>query len=510
MILRNTTLDLPPDITPDNLIVKTVTPRNRGKLLILPVWQDEKIEADTPYRAVRACAEAGGFEAEEGKEYTHKEGDRTIIILGMGKCLNNSTPTCPQNVRAGAKRAAEYMQHARLISATIVPSFESGRDCIMQAAIGARLGLYNFSHALRGRKPWHVKEVRISFCGAEHEDHKAQLRLGKHLADAMNQTRIWSDQPCNLLHGRHLIAEARRIAAKHRDITITVIPYDELMKMGAGLITAVGSGADPRDTALVILEYKPKHTRGPSVLLDGKGLCDDQGGNNSAKSAAGTFGMQYDMCGSATVLSTIDLIATRKLERHVIGVLAISENLIDGKSYRVGDVLKSLSKLRVQNKHSDAEGRLCVADGLTYGLEQFLPKIAITVCTLTGAAMVALGDRRAALMTKDGKLEKVMLHCARVTGELMSPLPLAEELRYQLIPPDGQADLYNVGSGWGGAITAGLFLHEFVDHHNDAVGPNNATSSMHLDIAGPATMGRSGATGYGVMTLWQFLSTYGM
>jgi leucyl aminopeptidase len=281
-------------------------------------------------------------------------------------------------------------------------------------------------------------------------------------------------------------------------VTITVLDEKKLARGGYGGLIGVGKGS-ARPPRLVTLEYAPKGAA-VHLALVGKGITFDSGGL-SIKPAAGMDAMKSDMSGAAAVLNTVVAIARLGLKIRVTGWLALAENMPSGTAQRPSDVLTVYGGKTVEVLNTDAEGRLVLADALVAAGESG-PDVIIDVATLTGAQMVALGNRTSAIMSNhDGLRARVHAVADRV-GEQFWPMPLPPELRSSM--DSRVADIANIGERFGGMLVAGLFLQEFV--------PNRAEGGQvpwaHLDIAGPAfntgsAFGYtpSGGTGVAVRTM---------
>jgi len=265
--------------------------------------------------------------------------------------------------------------------------------------------------------------------------------------------------------------------------------------MGLFLAVARGSDEEPR---FIHLHYAPAGAK-HKVALVGKGVTFDAGGL-SLKTNEGMQDMKCDMAGAAAVLSATLAAAELGLPIEVHAVAACTENMPSGRAYRIGDVITSLSGKTVEINNTDAEGRLTLADAITYVLKQ-KPEIVIDLATLTGACVVALGPHTAGLMGNDDGLCDRFLSAASQAGEDIWRLPLPPRLKEQL--RSEVADMRNTGERWGGALTAGHFLQSFVEEK----------PWIHLDIAGPAFASKEhghlpkGGTGFGVATLLTFLAT---
>ena len=320
------------------------------------------------------------------------------------------------------------------------------------------------------------------------------LAAGQVRATATNLARDLSNEPANALHPADLAAAARRLLAG-KGVTVNVKDEKALVAEGFGGIVGVGQGAEhpPR---LIELRYAPKGATGEVVLV-GKGITFDSGGL-SLKPPDSMKTMKTDMSGAAAVLATMSVLADLEVKVPVTGYLASAENMPSGRATRPGDVLTMKNGKTVEVLNTDAEGRLVMADALALGAAS-KPAAIIDVATLTGACVVALGNRYTGLMANDEALAAELLDAAAEAGEPTWRLPLPPEYRKDI--ESDLADLKNVGDRYGGALFAGLFLQEFVDDRPWA----------HLDIAGPARSESDdgylskGSTGVTVRTLLTWL-----
>lgn len=287
-----------------------------------------------------------------------------------------------------------------------------------------------------------------------------------------------------------IVAEARAVAREQK-LRITVFDKKRLQKMGSNLHLAVSAGSD-EPPYLVKLEYRPRKAR-KTIAIVGKGVTFDSGGL-SIKPASGMETMKCDMSGAAAALGAIEAAARLKLNVAVRAYLPLTENMINGKATRPGDVIKSRAGKTVEILNTDAEGRLILADALSVAVEDKCDYI-VDVATLTGACVVALGGDIAGLFSTDDKLAEQIADSASRAGERVWRMPLPAH--YLELTKSSIADLKNTGGREGGAITAALFLKEFVDK----------TPWAHIDIAGPAFTSakwgyiKKGGVGFGVRTL---------
>jgi leucyl aminopeptidase len=319
---------------------------------------------------------------------------------------------------------------------------------------------------------------------------KAAVARAEAVAAAVHATRDLVNAAPNDLYPE-AFAELAKTAVKGTSVKITVLDEKALAAGGYGGILAVGQGS-VRGPRLVKLAYAPSHPTA-KIALVGKGITFDSGGI-SIKPAAGMEAMKSDMSGAAAVLHTVIAAARLELPVAVTGWLCIAENMPSGSAQRPSDVITIRGGKTVEVLNTDAEGRLVLADGLVAAVEE-KPDAVLDIATLTGAQVVALGTRVSAVMGTDGVRAEVVA-AAETSGEQFWPMPLPEDLRKGL---DSKfADLANISDRWGGMLTAGIFLREFV----------GSTPWAHLDIAGPAYNEKAahgytpvGGTGVGVRTM---------
>ncbi|MGD8318198.1 MAG: leucyl aminopeptidase [Myxococcales bacterium] len=323
----------------------------------------------------------------------------------------------------------------------------------------------------------------------------AAMRTGQAIGESINFARDLVNRPPNDLNPITL-ARAASNEAKKLGLTSRVWNKTRIEKEGMNLLLAVnrGSGIEPR---VIHVTYKPARPK-KKVVFVGKGLTFDAGGL-CIKPAASMADMKCDMAGAASTLGIVFAAARMKLPVEVHAVVGSTENMTGSKAYRPGDVYKSLEGKTVEIVNTDAEGRLVLADVLTWAARKLKPDVMIDHATLTGACIIALGPWRAGLYTDHDDLAAKYLEAAEGEGEAFWRMPLDGDLRSTL--KSSVADLKHIGGRYGGSITAALFLKEFVAD----------TTWMHLDIAGPAFVDRAhgrlpkGGTGFGVATGVRFL-----
>lgn len=300
---------------------------------------------------------------------------------------------------------------------------------------------------------------------------KAAIDRGVIVGESVNEAKTLVNEPAESMTPVIFANQVKKLGQK-AGFTVKVETEAQIKKRKMGLYMAVARGSKnpPR---LITMTYAPKGAKGAPVVLVGKGLMYDSGGY-SLKPTASMETMKCDMGGAAAVVGAMNALASMKVKRKVIAIVAAAENMIGSNAYRVGDVYTGMNGKTVEVMNTDAEGRLTLADALCYG-QSFKPELIVDVATLTGACVVALGEQTTGVFANGEKLEKDVLAAFARAGEDAWPLPLNPRLKPLIKSPI--ADMKNTGGRWGGATTAGLFLEEFIEEGQDWA---------HLDIAGPA------------------------
>ncbi len=376
-----------------------------------------------------------------------------------------------------------------------------GAATVELAAEGMLLGSYRFVEhlgSLRQReRDRATPEVTIVVDANEVAGVTETVRQHTAIAEGVYLARDLVSEPASTLNPATMATRASDVAAAH-GLECTVLGVKELERLGAGALLGVGKGSDV-PPCLIHLVYRPDgEVSGPPVGLVGKCITFDTGGY-SIKTGEGMLTMKGDMAGGAAVLGAMGALRTLDVRREVHGIICAAENMISGAAFRPGDVLTAMNGITIEITSTDAEGRLVLADGLVYTARQGVAEM-VDLATLTGAAVVALGDTTALFASDDG-LATLLLAAAARTGERTWRMPLIADYKDRL---KGEiADLKNTGGRPAGAVIAALFLEYF----------REGTPWAHLDIAGSAraenTSGYTpqGATGTGVRTLLSYLST---
>jgi leucyl aminopeptidase len=363
------------------------------------------------------------------------------------------------------------------------------------------LGAYRFTKYFTGERRPKAElgkvSVHLARGSASAADKKA-LDLGVAVAEAVAITRDAVNEPPNVLTPEGLAQVARGIARKHK-LKIKVLDKKAILAAGMNLHYAVGQGSE-NEPRFIHLSYVPKK-KNKKIVFVGKGITFDSGGL-CIKPAAGMGEMKSDMGGAGAVLGLIAAVATVRPDVEVHAIVAAAENMPDGAAYRPADVFTSLDGKTVEIINTDAEGRLVLADALTYAT-RLKPDVIIDAATLTGAALVALGKTCSAFYANDDDIARALEVAAREAGEQFWRMPLLEELGEQL--KSDIADLKHTADRWGGSISAALFLREFV----------GKSPWIHCDVAGPVLADRAkgmypkGGTGHPVLTFLSFVEHAG-
>jgi leucyl aminopeptidase len=422
-------------------------------------------------------------------------GARAALLLGVG---DPDTIDAALLRRAGAvlaKRASRVASVATTLLDVIGP--DADRGLAAQAfAEGVCLGRYQFLRYKSESKASRLERVFV--IGRGNAKVRAGLARGARIAEAVAWARDLINEPAAAKSPADVVALAKAVA-RNSGLKTKVFAGEQLERERMGGVLGVGKGSD-RPPRFLRLEYAPPRPRG-TVAFVGKGVVFDSGGL-SLKTAGGMETMKTDMSGAAAVIAAMSTVRDLDVKTRVIGYVPLVENMPSGAAMRPGDVLTMRNGKTVEVLNTDAEGRLILADALSLASEEGADAI-IDLATLTGAVVMALGDKIAGVMGSDDAWVAQVQAAAERAGERMWHLPLPEEYRRNL---DSEiADLRNVSSGGGaGTLTAGLFLKEFTGE----------APWVHLDIAGTARSSSDdaettkGGTGYGVRTLVELASTF--
>ena len=361
---------------------------------------------------------------------------------------------------------------------------------------GAQLKSYNFSTYKTDKKNKNLYTT-VSVLGDGNKKTNLLRNKLNALLEGIFLTRDLVSEPGNILHPDEY---AKRISKlKKFGLKVTIYDQKRLKKLGFNALLGVGQGSI-RGSYLVTIEWKGNNNKSKPLAFVGKGVCFDTGGI-SLKPAKFMEDMTYDMAGSATVVGLMKTLALRKSKINAVGVVGLVENMPGSNAQRPGDIVKSYSGQTIEVLNTDAEGRLVLADALTYTEEKFKPRLIVDLATLTGAIIVALGSEYAGLWSNNDKLSKQLFDAGEEVEEKVWKMPLHEN--YNKLMNSKNADMQNINYvGGAGSTTAAQFLQRFII---------NKTPWAHLDIAGMAfskyagALNSGGATGYGVRLLNKFI-----
>ncbi len=423
---------------------------------------------------------------------------KRIILAGLGPKKDFDLEKL-RGAYAGAARQARTLGLKEItFFLNVHDTGQTIRQMTEAALEGAILGLYQFMpyKTLEREKIKIIKRITVvdDKDDALKEIHAA-AKTAETVAQAVYFARDLVSTPGNDMTPSDMAQAASRIA-KHRRVSLSVLDVAQMKKLGMHALLGVARGSD-EPAKFIILEYRGAKRGEPPIVLAGKGLTFDSGGI-SIKPSEDMEEMKSDMAGGAAVMGAIRAAADLELPLNVVGLIPATENLPGGHALKPGDILKSFSGQTIEVVNTDAEGRLILADALTYA-QRYKPAAVIDLATLTGACKIALGDHVIGMFGNDGPLKEKIRMAGERTGERVWELPLWEDY-HELIKSD-VADFKNTGGRAGGAITAAAFLSKFV----------GACPWVHLDIAGPAWLAKDkpytpkGATGVGVRLLVQCL-----
>jgi leucyl aminopeptidase len=421
---------------------------------------------------------------------------RYLLLVGAGKKnpddparLRDLVGTALRSAKSGGAKSAAFLCRGRH------PAGLASR----LAAEGALYSDYDSdSYKTRNREENNIEKFVILFeRRVTQREVKEGIRRGTIVGEATNLARTLGNEPSNILTPAQFAARAAS-SAEQAGLTARVLEQEEMEKLGMNTLLAVSRGSD-QPPKLILLQTHQQHDkkRAPLFALVGKGVTFDSGGI-SIKPADRMEEQKADMCGGAAVLGAMIALARIGTRHNVMALIPAVENLPSGKATKPGDVVRSYLGKTVEIINTDAEGRLILADALAYARTLGATQI-IDIATLTGHCVIALGHVYAGMMGTDQKtIDRLRSNCG-ITGEKLWQLPLDDE--YGKAIRSDIADMKNVGDRWGGAITAGKFLQEFVED----------TPWVHLDIAGVNldydnhSFRCKGATGFGVRTLTYLL-----
>jgi leucyl aminopeptidase len=420
-----------------------------------------------------------------------------ILLVGLGKREELDAA----NYRKALAAAAKCLKECGAKSAHVaLAEAEVGSHGLpwktRQAVEVLESAFYRFTQLKQesnnGKPPRLAKVCFLAASPEQGAEAELGISQGKAIASGMKLARDLANLPGNICTPTYLAEEAEKLAKHHKKLKAKILDESELEELGMGSFLSVSRGSR-QPAKLIVLEYHGAPAKTKPYVLVGKGLTFDAGGI-SLKPAANMDEMKYDMCGGASVIATLGVVAELGLPLNVVGLVPASENLPDGNANKPGDIVTSMSGLTIEILNTDAEGRLILCDTLTYA-KRYDPAAVIDVATLTGACIVALGRHPSAILSNDDTLCTALTSAGETAWDRVWRLPLWDEYQEQL--KSNFADIANIGGPDGGTITAACFLSRFAKDFKWA----------HVDIAGTAWKSGTdkGATGRPVPLLSQYL-----
>ncbi len=417
---------------------------------------------------------------------------RKIILISL---KNNSTNSDAENL--GAK-CYDFFKKLNITDCIVNSNSISSKlkNLVGYFLHGVKLKSYTFE---KYKTKKNKKTISINVIGKNIPSRKDQIKFGA-LEDGTFYTRDLVSEPGNVLHPDEY---AKRINSLRKfGLKISIYDDKKLKKLGMNTLLGVGQGSI-RGSYLVTMEWNGLRDKSKPLAFVGKGVCFDTGGI-SLKPAKFMEDMTYDMAGSAVVVGLMKSLALRKAKINAVGVVGLVENMPGGNAQRPGDIVKSYSGKTVEILNTDAEGRLVLADALTFTEEKFRPKFIVDLATLTGAIIVSLGSEYAGLFSNNDKLSNQLIESGNHVEEKVWRMPLNKN--YDKLIDSKNADMQNINYvGGAGSTTAAQFLQRFI---------LNKTPWAHLDIAGMAfskyggALNSGGATGYGVRLLNKLIEEF--
>jgi len=431
----------------------------------------------------------GDVKGKSGESHFFYVDGKRILLLGLGK----KDKFDANAVRLAAGKAARTAISKKVDSVAIECFCNNCENC-QAVGEGLVLGSYQFLDYKTGEDDgFELKSATVLGCESD------AISKGGVIGNAVCFARDLGNHPGNIATPTRL-AEAAQEIADEGGMKLNVFDREEFTEMGMGALAGVALGTD-EPPKFIILEYMNGGDEKPKVLV-GKGLTFDAGGI-SIKPAGKMDEMKYDMCGSATVLGTMKAISALKPKLNIVCIVPSTENLLGAKAYKPGDILKAYNGKTIEVLNTDAEGRLILADALSYASKQYDPEFILDFATLTGAVLVTLGHIAAGVMGTNEDLMVKVKSSSKNSGEKVWELPLWPEFCKQI--KSDIADVKNMGApGQAGSIAGGAFLKEFVGKNIPWV---------HFDIAGTAWGGKTtsldpkgSATGWGIRLVLDMLN----
>mgnify|MGYP004460756233 FL=1 len=482
-----------------NFLVKDTTIEN-ADMIIVPLFEDNLNFRDEEInRKLKRLERRELFDGNFGEILNItgvKDEIQNVIFLGLGEDEKLNKERL-RRVFGKVQKYIESLKGKKIFIEFVKSKNISIEDSVRAMIEGLSLSNYKFNKYKSDREKIDETDVSITIGGhnLEHKDYSDIVEESKILVETVFNARDLVNEPSNVIYPETLAEEAVKFSKRY-GFEIEIINHKKIEELQMNSFLAVGKSSIHKPKVIVMRYFGDKDNLDQKLGLIGKGLTYDSGGY-SLKPSNSMVDMKSDMGGAATVIGAISAIAKRKLKINVVAVVAACENVIGNEAYKPGDIISSMAGKNIEILNTDAEGRLTMIDAVTYAIrEEHITEI-IDVATLTGAALIALGNDVTAVVTNNDSFYKELEKAFISTGEKMWNLPNFDD--YKTLIKSDIADLKNTGGRYGGTITAGLFVGEFVENK----------PWLHLDIAGPAYITvpwdycPKGGTGAGVRTLYE-------
>ncbi|MDO5100644.1 MAG: leucyl aminopeptidase [Eubacteriales bacterium] len=436
------------------------------------LWKDEEFTGHAGIEALLADEVISG---KRGEAYLLR-GEQPVLALGLGKRACVTTDRLREAFFKLGKKADR--EHVKGLVIPVLAIEGLTTEAIYEAAAEGLLhSTYQYDAFKSEKKSLYLET--ISFETANETTVQQAVYQAQQYMQGIFTTRDLINEPAMYMTPTKLAVQAKEIL-QPLGVKVTVLEQEQIEELGmhAFLAVAKGSAQPPK---LIVMEYYGGAKDEKPLALVGKGLTYDSGGY-CIKPPSGMETMNSDMGGAATVIGAMQVIALQKLSKNVVAVIAACENMISGDAYKTGDIINSMAGKTIEIINTDAEGRLTLADAVHYTVTRFEPTALVDTATLTGACLVALGELYTALVSNNRAFAEEVLQAAEEADELVWQLP--SHSKFGKMNHSERADLKNSGGRFGGTISAGLFVGEFV----------NKTPWVHLDIAGTAYLSK--ADGY--------------
>lgn len=482
-----------------NFLVKDTTIQN-ADMIIVPLFEDNLNFRDEEInRKLKRLERRELFDGNFGEILNItgvKDEIQNVIFLGLGEDEKLNKERL-RRVFGKVQKYIESLKGKKIFIEFVKSKNISIEDSVRAMIEGLSLSNYKFNKYKSDREKIDETDVSITIGGhnLEHKDYSDIVEESKILVETVFNARDLVNEPSNVIYPETLAEEAVKFSKRY-GFEIEIINHKKIEELQMNSFLAVGKSSIHKPKVIVMRYFGDKDNLDQKLGLIGKGLTYDSGGY-SLKPSNSMVDMKSDMGGAATVIGAISAIAKRKLKINVVAVVAACENVIGNEAYKPGDIISSMAGKNIEILNTDAEGRLTMIDAVTYAIRKEHITEIIDVATLTGAALVALGNDVTAVVTNNDSFYKELEKAFISTGEKMWNLPNFDD--YKTLIKSDIADLKNTGGRYGGTITAGLFVGEFVENK----------PWLHLDIAGPAYITvpwdycPKGGTGAGVRTLYE-------